>query len=398
MNAASPAIIHLNAMGVICAAATDAAGLRRAVAAIEPCGVASNDRVWPGHALHLGAVETPLADVAVLPPPQRSRNNAMLLTALAPMRAEVDAAIARHGAHRVGVCLGTSTSGIAESEQALPSWRRDGVLPPMFHIAQQELGSPAVALAQLLGVGGPVSVVSTACSSGAKAMISAARWLRMGVCDVVIAGGVDTLCAFTVAGFSALEAVAPGRCNPLSANRRGINVGEGAALFLMSTQAGPVRLAGWGESSDAHHISSPEPTGRGAQAAMRAALDRAGLHASDIDYINLHGTATPQNDAMESIAVHAVFGDACAVSSTKPLTGHALGAAGAIEAAICWAALCDNVDGVLPAHHWDGVVDPALPALTIATPGSRLGRPLRHALSNSFAFGGSNASLIFGAG
>lgn len=397
MSASPAAAIHLNAMGVICAAAADAAGLRAAFAGGAPAGVAINDEVWTGHALHLGAVKEPLADTGALPWRQRSRNNAMLLTALAPIRADVDAAIARHGASRIGICLGTSTSGIAESEVALRALGRDGALPARFHVAQQELGSPAIALAGLLGTSGPVSVVSTACSSSAKAMACAARWLRMGLCDAVVSGGVDTLCAFTVAGFAALEAVSAQRCNPFSANRRGINIGEGAALFVMSRDEGPVRLAGWGESSDAHHISSPDPGGRGARAAMQAALQRAGLEARDIDYINLHGTATAQNDAMEAGAVHALFGSATAASSTKPLTGHALGAAGAIEAAICWAALVDNPQGVLPGHHWDGIADPALPALDIAVPGRRLGRPLRHALSNSFAFGGSNASLVFGA-
>lgn len=391
------ATVHLNAVGVICAAANDLPSLRTAIFADAARGVAVNDRVWSGHALPLGCVDGALADIGELPASLRSRNNAMLLSALAQIRDVVDGAIARYGAHRVGICLGTSTSGIAEAEIGLSAHARDGAFPAGFHISQQELGSPAIALAHVLGAAGPVSVVSTACSSSAKAMISAARWLRMGLCDVVISGGVDTLCAFTVAGFAALEAVSTTRCNPFSANRNGINIGEGAALFVMSRDSGPIQLLGWGEASDAHHVSAPEPSGRGARMAMQAALNRAGLAADDIDYINLHGTATAQNDVMEAIAVAAVLGERIAASSTKPLTGHTLGAAAAIEAAICWAALTDNPQGRFPVHHWDGVADPALPALQIATAGSQRGRPLRRVLSNSFAFGGSNTSLIFGA-
>jgi 3-oxoacyl-[acyl-carrier-protein] synthase-1 len=201
-----------------------------------------------------------------------------------------------------------------------------------------------------------------------------------------------------VAGFSALESVSAARCNPLSANRNGINIGEGAALFLMSREAGPVRLAGWGESSDAYHMSAPDPHGKGAQLAMRQALARAGIGAHAIDYVNLHGTATPANDVMEAHAVAAVLGREVPVSSTKPLTGHTLGAAGAIEAALMWLTLAGNPRGQLPPHWWDGVADAALPALHVATPGSTLGRAPRHVMSLSFAFGGSNGVLVLGQG
>ena len=163
----------------------------------------------------------------------------------------------------------------------------------------------------------------------------------------------------------------------------------------MTREPGPVRLAGWGESSDAHHMSAPEPGGRGALAAMRSALARAQLAPDAIDYVNLHGTATPHNDAMESGAVHRVLGADVPVSSTKPLTGHTLAAAGAIEAAVCWHVLVDNPRGRLPPHWWDGVRDPALAPVRVAHPGEALGRGPRHVLSNSFAFGGSNACLVF---
>jgi 3-oxoacyl-[acyl-carrier-protein] synthase-1 len=305
--------------------------------------------------------------------------------------------MARYGAHRVGIVIGTSTSGIAETEAAIAAHLASGTLPDAFHYAQQEMASPATMLAGELGVSGPAYAHSAACASGAKALASAARLISMGMCDAVITGGVDTLCAFTVAGFSALESVSSARCNPLSSNRNGINIGEGAALFLMTREPAAVALCGWGEASDGHHMSAPDPAGSGARIAIAEALARAGIDAAHIDYINLHGTATLQNDAMESRVVADLFGAAVPVSSTKALTGHTLGAAAALEAAFCWLAMQDeNPDGALPAHLWDGQPDPALPALNVAQPGTRLGRPLAYALSNSFAFGGSNAALVLG--
>lgn len=384
--------LYLQAPGVVCAAGADLAALRDAVFAAEPSGVALNGSVWPGHALHLGAVRAPLPSVEHLPLPQRSRNNALLLAALAQIRDQVDDAIARHGADRIGIVLGTSTSGVGESEAAIAALGRDGQLPAGFHVGQQELGSPALMLAQLLGLGGPRYVVSTACSSGAKALASGARLLKAGLCDAVLVGGVDALCGMTVAGFTALESVDAARCRPMSATRAGINIGEGAALFVLSREPSVVHFSGYGESSDAHHISAPEPTGRGALAAMREALGRAGLLPADIGYLNLHGTATPQNDAMESRAVAELFGLNLPCSSTKPLTGHALGAAGAIEAAIAWLTVAG--DGRLPVHHFDGRRDAALPPIALVAPGQRLPQAPRHVMSNSFAFGGNNASLV----
>jgi len=393
MSGASP-FFYLNAMGVVCALGGDAQAVRAALFAAAPSGVTINETLRPGQALHLGAVTAPLPDVNVLPLQHRSRNNALLLAALAQIRPQLDAAIARFGAARVGVILGTSTSGIGEAEAAFAAKQRDGVLPASFDVRQQEIGSPALMLSELLALRGPAYVISTACSSSAKAMAASARLLAAGVCDVVLTGGADSLCAFTVAGFEALESVSAERCNPMSANRHGINIGEAAALFLMTRESAEVRLAGWGETSDAHHISAPDPSGEGALSAMREALRRAGLQPEDIDYLNLHGTATPHNDAMESRAVHELFGAALPCSSTKPLTGHTLGAAGALEAAIAYLSLTDNPQGLLPPHWWDGARDEAITPLALVAPGQALGRPLRAVLSNSFAFGGSNAALI----
>jgi 3-oxoacyl-[acyl-carrier-protein] synthase-1 len=248
---------------------------------------------------------------------------------------------------------------------------------------------------------GPAYVISTACTSSARALMSAQRLLDLGMCDVVLCGGVDTLCKLTLNGFSALEAVSGQRCNPFSVNRNGINIGEAAVLFLMSKQPGdsqPIALLGSGASSDAHHISAPEPTGRGAQQAMRKALSRARLQPEQIAYLNLHGTATQHNDAMESHAVAALFPAGVPCSSTKPMTGHTLGAAGALEAAFCWLSLSDdNREHSLAPHVWDGQADPGLPALKWVTPADRLASTgPRYLMSNSFAFGGNNVSLIIG--
>jgi 3-oxoacyl-[acyl-carrier-protein] synthase-1 len=387
--------IFLQAQSCVCALGDTPAAIRAGLWAAEPAGVAPTELHTPGRVLNLGCVSTPLPSVADLPDQQRSRNNALLLATLAPLRAQIRAAVARFGSDRVAVVLGVSTAGLDEGVAAIRQRHAGLGWPPRYDYALQEMGNAAQCIAQQVGATGPAYVISTACSSGAKALASGARLLRSGMVDAVVAGGGDALSGFTIAGFSALDAVSAERCNPLSLNRRGINIGEGAALFLMGRDEGPVRLSGWGESADAHHMSAPEPGGRGAAEAMARALARAGVAPADIDYVNLHGTATEQNDAMESLAVERVLGRAVPVSSTKPLTGHALAAAGAIEAAFAWHTLVDNPLGRLPVHWWDGVVDPALPALCAVAPGTALGRPVRHVLSNSFAFGGSNASLLF---
>ena len=392
-------MIYLNELGMICPLGSTSAEIKRRMLVHAESGVALTDDYLPGRALPVGRVDPalPLPCVNELPLRERSRNNRLALAALNPIRSAVDRAIERFGGERFGIVIGTSTSGIAESEIALRRYAARGKLPEHFHYGQQELGSPAALLAATLGISGPAYVHSSACASSAKALASAARLIRMGSCGAVLAGGVDTLCAFTIAGFAALESVSGKRCNPLSRNRDGINIGEGAALFLMSEEPATVALCGWGESSDGYHMSAPDPTGVGARLAMDRALSRAGIAATQIDYINLHGTATVQNDAMEARVIHALFGDRVSVSSTKPFTGHALGAAGAIEAGLCWLAMQDdNPRGRLPPHLWDGAADPALPVLNVAEPGAGLGRPLCWALSNSFAFGGANVTLVLG--
>ena len=386
--------VYLNHLGIVCALGDGHEHVRRELLAALPGGLTDSTSVLPGRSLKLGVVTSQLADISHLPLALQSRNNALFATALGQIRPAVDAAIERYGRERVAVVVGTSTSGISEGQDAISHWHGNGALPGEFHIGQQEMGSSAALLSSLLDISGPAFVVSTACSSSSKALASAARLLRAGLCDAVISGGMDSICSFTVAGFASLEAVDAQRCNPMSKNRNGINIGEGGALFLMTLEPGPVQLAGWGESSDAYHISAPAPDGRGALAAMREALQRAGLRPSDIDYVNMHGTATPQNDAMESLAIASLFGASTPVSSTKPLTGHALGGAGALEAALCWLLLCDNPHGQLPTHWWDEQLDGALPILNLVEKDASLERSVHHVLSNSFAFGGSNASVV----
>jgi 3-oxoacyl-[acyl-carrier-protein] synthase-1 len=386
----------LNELGVACALGDSRITVSRRLFAGDS-GVERTERYSPGRPLPAGAVDFSLPALDAWPVELRSRNNQLVLAAAEQLRGAVDAASARFGAHRVAVVVGTSTSGIGESEAAIRAWIETGGMPADYAFAQQELHSPAAFLARALSVRGPAYVHSSACSSSAKAMAAAARLLRVGAADAVVTGGADSLCAFTVAGFGSLNLLSDKRCNPLSVNRNGINIGEAAALFLMTREPATVSLRGWGESSDGHHFSAPDPTGNGAQIAIAQALARAAIGAGDIDYINLHGTATPANDAMESLVVHELFGDRVPVSATKPLTGHTLGAAGALEAAFCWMTMQDeNARGSLPPHIWDGERDPALPALWTVSPGESLGQPPRLTLSNSFAFGGANAALVFG--
>lgn len=326
------------------------------------------------------------------------RNNRLALLGLQTdgFDEAVRAAIARHGRQRVGIFVGTSTSGILQTELAYR--RRDpvtGALPDDFNYrCTHNSFSLAEFTRDYFGLEGMAMAISTACSSSAKVFAAAARQLALGTIDAAIVGGVDTLCLTTLYGFASLELTSSRPCRPYDAARNGISIGEGAAFALLEradiAQKGSVLLLGAGESSDAYHMSAPHPEGLGARLAMEAALRSAGLAAADIGYINLHGTATPANDAAEGKAVAALFGKHVPCSSTKGATGHTLGAAGAVEAAICALAL---TDGLLPGSPGTESPDPAI-AVDYLLHG-RAGQA-RHALSNSFGFGGSNCSLIFG--
>ena len=389
---------YLNALGLVCSLGSGKQAVARKLFAGDCSGMQRQSGWVPERALTIGAVHGELATIPAGLQQQSSRNNQLLLQAALQVQADIEQAIQTFGRDRIAIVLGTSTSGIDEASQGIAHYLQHQQFPADYTYQQQELSAPATFLADWLDISGPAYVISTACTSSARALMSAQRLLDMNLCDVVLCGGVDTLCKLTLNGFSALEAVSDERCNPFSVNRHGINIGEAAVLFVMSRQPAAdhtIALLGAGASSDAHHISAPEPGGRGAVQAMQRALHRAGLQADQIGYLNLHGTATQHNDAMESHAVAQVFPEGVPCSSTKPMTGHTLGAAGALEAAFCWLSL--NHDGALAPHVWDGCGDPALPALNWVTAGQTLApAPQRCLMSNSFAFGGNNVSLIIG--
>ena len=301
----------------------------------------------------------------------------------------------RHGAQRIGVFLGTSTSGILSTEQAFR--RRDpatGALPADFRYPEtHSTASVAVFVREALKLSGPSFVVSTACSSSAKAYGNAARMIALGLIDAAIVGGVDSLCMTILYGFNSLELLSPEVCRPWDAGRRGLSLGEGAAFALLERDAphAQAMLLGVGESSDGHHMSTPHPEGAGAADAMRSALSQARLRPDQVGYLNLHGTATPNNDAAEDAAVISVFGDRLPCSSTKGATGHTLGAAGGVEAAISLLAL---QHGLLPGGLNRRTPDAGLRARYLYAPQAAA---LQAVASNSFGFGGSNACLVFGA-
>ena len=323
----------------------------------------------------------------------RSRNNQLLLAALAQIESQVSAAIAQYGKDRVAVIMGTSTSGIAEGEEAVRYLHQHGEFPPGFDYRQQELGDPSQFMAELLDLSGPAYTLSTACSSSARAIISGKRLIEAGLVDAAIVGGADSLCRMPVNGFNSLESLSHGRCAPFGQGRDGINIGEASALILLTREPAEVALLGVGESSDAWHMSAPHPEGLGAERAITMALKMAGLTASDVGYINAHGTATPLNDQVEAAVIHRLFGNSTPCSSTKHLTGHTLGAAGATEAALSWLILTQALH--LPHQDFSQISrDVSLPDIWLATTGQPLARPV--ILSNSFAFGGNNASILIG--
>ncbi|MDX1648497.1 MAG: beta-ketoacyl-ACP synthase [Myxococcota bacterium] len=392
---------RLAALGVVNALGAGPEAVLRGLRAGRPDGLAWRDDLVPGRRLLVGAVRDPLPEVPSSLARYACRNNAMALAALRDVETPAREALDAFGPARVGVVMGTSTSGVSDAEDAFRHQHRHGGLSPSFDYAQLEFGGLAAFVAAWLGATGPAWTLSTACSSGARALASARSLLALGLCDAVVAGAADTLCGLTTHGFTALQAICEGVTNPCSKNRAGLTLGEGAAVFLLRREAGGVQLTGVGESSEAHHMSAPDPSGAGAEAAMRGALDDAGLPPGAIAYLNLHGTGTPLNDRMECLAVERVFGTGLPASSTKPLVGHTLGAAGAMEAAFCWL-LLDALDGpgeadrlVPPPHCWDGARDPEIPAVHLVAPGETVpaSRPVR-VMSNSFGFGGNNCTLV----
>lgn len=381
----------VTALGAGRAAHVDALADGRSGLAQRPFETATLD-TWLGVVDGLDALDWPAERAA-----SDCRNNRLAELALRSdgFAARVAQAAQRWGADRVGVFLGTSTSGILSTEQAYR--HRDpasgAFVTPLPYAETHNSYSVARYLRERLALHGPAHVVSTACSSSAKVYATAARMIALGLVDAAVVGGVDSLCLTTLYGFKSLELLSADICRPWDARRDGLSLGEGAAFALLECDC--AEPAGWllgaGESSDGHHMSSPHPEGAGAVLAMQAALSQAGLEPAAVDYLNLHGTGTPGNDAAEDRAVCRVFGPGLACSSTKGHTGHTLGAAGGVEASFALLAL---QHGLAPAGLNRGQPDPTLQAGYLNEP---LRRALRVVASNSFGFGGSNACLVFGA-
>ena len=304
----------------------------------------------------------------------------------------VAAAVARYGAERIAVILGTSTSGVSAAEQAYRQrGTSDGPLPNSFDYQHtQDLYSVAGYVRTVLGLRGPALVVSTACASSARCFIDAQQLIAAGVCDAAVVGGADSLCRMTLHGFAALELLSPTPCRPCGPDRTGISIGEAAGFALLEQDGDGMAFLGGGASSDGFHMSSPHPEGAGAIAAMRGALAAAGVDAGAIDWVNLHGTGTRANDAMEDRAVCAVFGTDTPCSSTKGWTGHTLGACGILEALLVQEAMAE---GIVPGCLGIAAADPAFGAQVVT---AALRRPVRHTVSSAFGFGGINCALVFG--
>jgi len=357
---------------------------------LRACDYAGADlETWTGRVDGVEDVRLPAALAAF-----DCRNNRLAALGLESdgFAAAVAAARVRHGAARIGVFLGTSTSGIEATEQAYRRRSGDsGPLPAGFDYRHtHNTFSLADFTRRYLGLAGPALVISTACSSSAKVFAAASRHIRAGWCDAAVVGGVDSLCLTTLYGFNSLELVSRRPCRPWDAARDGISIGEAAGFALLEREGAGVRLLGYGESSDAYHMSTPHPEGEGALLAMQAALDCAGLTPAQIDYINLHGTATPSNDRAEDRAVTRLFNGAVACSSTKGWTGHTLGAAGITEAIFCALAI---EEGLVPGSMNTEQADPQLSAPIVR---ATRRQKVAVAMSNSFGFGGSNCALIFG--
>jgi 3-oxoacyl-[acyl-carrier-protein] synthase-1 len=394
-----------------------------------------------GRAFLAGRIRGSLPEAPALPslaaPPEFAAGTRIFriaAAALAQLRPSIERALALYGVERIGVCVGSCDNGTEASIPAHRVFFAGRGFPENYELRFQGASLLAEYIAGISGAAGPALTVATACASGAGAVVKGAEFIRAGFCDAVIAGGVDIVSDTVLLGFSSLEAVSDTVTNPFSKNRKGITLGEGAAFFVLtkddaggaSGDAEGIALLGAGESADAFHMTAPREDGRGAIQAMRSALRSADLRPGDIDYINLHGTGTPLNDRMEALAVQTVFGEnQPPASSTKPVTGHTLGAAGALELALCWMTLAEPAEkpsakavaeavaeaaanapartaaqnggkATIPVHCWDGEYDDTMPRLRLEERYFPPGFIPRICMSNSFAFGGCNVSLVIG--
>ncbi len=324
-------------------------------------------------------------------PEHKSRNSAVLAFLTDSIKDSINELKQKYSKDRIAIILGTSTSGLDETENELKKFMQTGVPSRDFYYKSQEFGDPSMFLADYLEIDGPAYTISTACSSSARALICGKRMLESGLVDAVIAGGADTLCKVPINGFNSMGVLSQERCLPFNKNRSGINIGEGGGLMILSKEKDSLELLGVGESSDAYHVSSPDPSGAGAISAMEMALNDASLTTDDIGYVNLHGTATKLNDAMESKAMASLFKGKVPCSSTKYMTGHTLGAAGIVEATILCYLLKHDLD--LPVQDFShDEIDDTLDECGLIK--EKIKAKKKVMMSNSFAFGGNNASII----
>ncbi len=325
-----------------------------------------------------------------------SRNNQLAWLGLQQdgMLDAIAALVERLGAHRIGVVMGTSTSSIGRTEEAYTALEESGLMRPEYRQPEvHNLHSPGIFVAAVTGIAGPSLTISTACSSSAKVFATATRWIKHGLVDAVLVGGIDSLCLSVLYGFNSLELISSEQCRPFDRDRNGINIGEAAGYAIVTRRElspnAELLLAGYGESSDAHHMSHPHPEGKGAIHSMGRALERAAVAAGDVGYVNLHGTASRANDKIETFALAERFTDATLVSSTKAWTGHTLGAAGILESVIA----IDTLEtGLLPGTLNCRETDPEFrfPVMT-----DNVEKTIDCSMTNSFGFGGNNASLVF---
>ncbi len=382
-------MVFVNQLTLTSALGAGLSGLRSSLAG-NRSGLAP--AAWPDCDVpcYLGVVDIP-AEVTV-PAEHESRNNRLVEYALQQddFAGSVAAAVQRYGAQRVGLVMGTSTSSIDRTEQAYRQLAADDTFAPAYvQPRTHNPHAPGDYAAQRLGLQGPCMTVSAACASSAKVFAAAARWLRQELVDAVVVGGADTLCLSVIYGFHSLQLVSPQPCKPFAPDRQGISLGEAAGFALLSRETSDIRLLAAGESCDAHHMSSAHPEGLGARLSMQRALQQAGLTLADINYVNLHGTGTRANDETEGKVCAALTdaGGSTLFSATKGWTGHTLGAAGIVEAALSINAL---QTGLVPGTMHTDRCEPGLPLLLENT-----SRTLNTVLSNSFGFGGNNCSLVF---
>ena len=396
MNKLNTVDIYLSDFALVNPLGSNLADIKKNMLSGKRDGLIQNETLPNQDSLFVGAVTEKLPTLTSKATYFNTRNNQLAKLALQSLTDELIDLKATIPSERIGVIVGTSTSGIYEGENAVKVELESGKFPNDYDYRMQEMFNLAEFIADDLGIEGPAFTISTACSSSAKAFITAKELILAGIIDAAIVGGVDALCGMTVNGFSALDSTSSGLCQPSSKVRDGINLGEAAALCVLRKDKGNIKLLGCGESSDAHHMSAPHPEGEGAITAMRQAVESAGIVPGDVDYINLHGTATPKNDAMEAIAVNALFGSKTPCSSVKGMIGHTLGAAGATEIGMCWLMMQDNNRYLIP-HCFDNNKDDSMAEIALTQVGQQSKKPIKYCLSNSFAFGGNNVSIIIGA-